>query len=168
MLRKRATFRDRLAHFWVHTVLHADDPPDRIALGMAIGVFVTFTPTVGVQMAIVLFLTWLLRANTAVALPIVWVSNPFTMVPIYWSSYHVGRFMLAAERTPPGWWNELRSPPAGAIEQIHFYWERFAQIAGSIWIGGMVVGFLLAYPTYYLTRRAVELHRSRGEETRAV
>jgi uncharacterized protein (DUF2062 family) len=46
-------------------------------------VFVAFTPTVGIQV-IVLFLTWLLCANKAISLPIVWLSNPATIVPIYW------------------------------------------------------------------------------------
>ena len=73
----------RVRHFVLHDILHADDPPHRLALGVAIGMFVTFTPTVGLQMVLVGVLAWLLRANKLVGLPVVWLSNPATVVPIY-------------------------------------------------------------------------------------
>lgn len=51
----------RSRKFFYHNVLHADDPPHRLALGAAIGVFVAFMPAVGFQMMINFFLAWLLR-----------------------------------------------------------------------------------------------------------
>lgn len=165
MLRQPLRFTERASRFWIHNVLHADDPPERIALGIAIGTFVAFTPTVGIQMAIVLLLTWLFRANKAVSLPIVWISNPLTVVPIYWACYHVGRFLLNAPYTSAGWWSDLGRPPASGFEQIRFYWDRFAEIAWPIWIGGLVVGFVLGYAAYYSTLAVVRRHRRWPRET---
>ena len=85
-----------LRYFVIHHVLHADDPPQRCKLGIAISVFVTFTPTVGFQMALVVFLAWLLRANKVVGLPIVWITNPLTIVPVYYPCYVVGRWIQAS------------------------------------------------------------------------
>lgn len=49
----------------------------------AVGMLVAFTPTTGVQMVIAGFLSWLLRANKATSVAVVWISNPITMVPMY-------------------------------------------------------------------------------------
>ena len=44
----------QIEHFIVYRILHADDTPHRLALGIALGVFVAWTPTVGLQMVLVL------------------------------------------------------------------------------------------------------------------
>ena len=58
----------KVKDFVVYGVLHADDTPHRIALGVAIGIFVTFTPTLGFQMILVAVIATLLRANKFVGL----------------------------------------------------------------------------------------------------
>ena len=77
MVRRKIAYRFRRSivkarRFIVKNILHADDPPERLAMGAAIGMFVTFTPTVGFQMMLTLFLSWLFRANKVIGLPIVW------------------------------------------------------------------------------------------------
>ena len=62
--------RQQLRHFVYHSLLHADDPPRPLALGMALGMFVAFTPTFGIQMVLAGFLCWLLRANKAVGIAV--------------------------------------------------------------------------------------------------
>ena len=42
--------------FIKYRVLHVDDTPHRIALGVALGFFVTWTPTIGVQIVLILLL----------------------------------------------------------------------------------------------------------------
>ncbi|MDA1054245.1 MAG: DUF2062 domain-containing protein [Planctomycetota bacterium] len=96
MIAHRVTGRFRSAwrkcrRFVLHSVLHTDDPPARLALGAAIGMFFMFTPTFGFQMLLVVFVAWLLRANKAVGLPIVWISNPATMIILYYPCYYIGR-----------------------------------------------------------------------------
>jgi uncharacterized protein len=139
----------RTRRFVVRQVLHADDPPHRIALGTAIGVFVTFTPTIGFQMVLVLFLAWLLGANKAVGLPVVWLSNPATLVPIYWPCYQLGQWVLQTPPISAAWWNAITHPPAGWAERVAFYWTRFTEVFWPLWVGGVAIGFLTAYVTYY-------------------
>jgi uncharacterized protein (DUF2062 family) len=121
--------------------------------------FVTFTPTVGFQMMINVFLAWLLRANKAIGLPIVWISNPATIVPIYYTCYVLGRFMLGWERVPPHWWVELGHPTPGWWPAIGFYWSRLLEIAAPLWLGSIVIGLLLAYPTYYSLYYIIRTYR---------
>jgi uncharacterized protein (DUF2062 family) len=166
MFRRHVRVRYRLSlrnsrRFIYHNVLHADDPPHRIALGVAIGTFVTLTPTIGFQMIIVVFLAWLLRANKVVGLPVVWISNPATFIPMYYTCYMVGRIMLRWAPMGDHWWAQLAHPPAGWWSAVVFYWTRLVQIAAPLWLGSVVLGLLLAYPTYYAVHYVVYTHRMR-------
>lgn len=151
----------RVRRYIYHNVLHADDPPHRLALGAAIGMFVTFTPTVGFQMMINVFLAWLLRANKAIGLPIVWISNPATIVPLYYTCYVLGRVMLNWEPVSELWWHQLAQPPAGWWSAVAFYWSRLIEIAAPLWLGSVVIGLLLAYPTYYILYWVIRAYRLR-------
>ena len=148
-------------HFVMHSVLHADDPPARLALGAAIGVFIAFTPTFGFQMLLVVFTAWLLRANKAVGLPVVWISNPATMGLIYYPCYVVGRTLLGRHVIDHQWWSELKSPPAGWWPAVEFYWSRIVEVATPLWLGCLLVAICLAIPTYYGVYHAIRLYRLR-------
>jgi len=154
-------FRRQLQAFIIHHVLHADDPPHRLALGIAIGVFVAFTPTVGFQMVISVFLAWVFRANKAVGPPIVWITNPATMIPIYYSCYVVGRLILQHEPVRARWWRELAHPPEGWWEGVVFYWQRFTHIAVPLWVGCLLVSTILGYISYRISLSAISAYRMR-------
>jgi uncharacterized protein len=156
-----------LREFVFHRVLHADDPPHRLALGAAIGVFVAFTPTLGVQTVIVIFLAWLLRANKAVGIPIVWITNPATAVPIYYPCYRIGRFLLQRPGIPMQWWKELAYPPEGWGAALMFYWGKFLEIAWPLWVGSILVGLVMGWITYRVVYGMVSAYRMRrwGELT---
>ena len=103
----------RLKNFFVHRVLHVDDTPHRIALGVAIGVFVAWTPTIGFQMPLTVALAWLLGANKLFSVPFVWISNPLTFVPIYMPNYLVGRWILGSDVPPPDFGKVVKPLVAG-------------------------------------------------------
>ncbi|MGE0760057.1 MAG: DUF2062 domain-containing protein [Pirellulaceae bacterium] len=149
----------RIRQIMIHHVLHADDPPHRLALGMAIGVFVTFTPTIGFQMMLVVLFAWLLRGNKVVGLPIVWLTNPATIVPLYYPCYVVGRVLLNEPEVGWQWWRELRTPPPGWWAGVEFYWSRMLDIAVPLWLGSLVVATLLGLLTYYVAYIAICWYR---------
>jgi uncharacterized protein (DUF2062 family) len=151
----------RSRRFIFNNILHANDPPWRLALGAAIGMFVAFTPTVGFQMLLVVFLAWLFRANKAIGLPIVWISNPATIIPIFSACYVIGRVLLQHEPIGVGWWQTLAVPPIGWWPKIEFYWSRLMEIAGPLWVGSLFVAAVLAYVTYYTTYHAIRWYRIR-------
>lgn len=162
LLHRLRRFRRRVQRFVFSNVLHADDPPHRLALGVAIGIFVTFTPTIGFQMALVVFLAWLLRANKVVGVPLVWITNPATIVPIYYPCYVVGRVLLGHESIGWEWWMELTRPPVdGWWPTVQFYWGRTVEIAAPLWLGCIVVASLLAVLTYAAVSYAVRAYRLR-------
>src|SRR5437867_5606952 len=75
-------------------ILMLDDTPHSIALGTAIGLFIAWTPTVGIHMILVVALALLLRANKVAGLIAVYISNPITLVPMYWIEYKLGAVVV--------------------------------------------------------------------------
>ncbi len=153
--------RRAVRRFIVHNLLHADDPPRKIALGVGIGFFVALTPTVGLQMVLVVFGAWLLRANKVVGLPIVWISNPATVVPIFYGCYHVGRFLLGIEAIDEAWWSELAHPEGQGWVRAAFFWHRLMDIATPLWVGSLVVACIAGYISYYTVLTLVSRYRMR-------
>lgn len=153
-------FRAKVRRLIYHDILHADDPPHNLALGVGLGLFVAFTPTVGIQMLIAGFLSWLLRANKAVSMAMVWISNPATLVPIYWYSYRIGCLILAVEPIGWEWWQELTTPPDRWWPAVKFYWTRFVEVAGPLWLGGCLVGIVVGCAMYNVTYHLIRLYRA--------
>ncbi|MEZ6090093.1 MAG: DUF2062 domain-containing protein [Pirellulaceae bacterium] len=149
----------RCRRFVLHNVLHADDPPHSLAMGIAIGLFVTFTPTIGLQMLLVMCLAWIFRANKIVGVPIVWLSNPATFVPIYLPCYKVGRWLLNSEPKDRQWWHNLHHPPMGFLAKIEFYWSSIWEIIGPLTIGCLLVASVIAVVGYIVSYSVIYTYR---------
>jgi uncharacterized protein len=72
------------------------DSPERLARGMAIGVFTGFFPLIGTQIIAALLLAIPFRANKLAAALGTWVSNPLTSLPLYLFNFKVGRALLGS------------------------------------------------------------------------
>ncbi len=162
----------RAKDFCVYKVLHADDPPHRLALGIAVGMFVTMTPLIGFQMMITIFLAWLLRANKLVGIPLVWISNPVTFIPIYYPCYRLGCLLLGETVVNEKWsklgteWNELIGDPATTWGiwwegLTDIWWEGLTDFIAPLCLGCLVVGTVLAILSYYVSLYAIRSYRLR-------
>lgn len=69
--------------------------PRAIAGGFALGTFVAFTPTFGVQFGIALLLATFLNVNRPAAFVTVWITNVVTLAPIYTFNYWVGSLFFS-------------------------------------------------------------------------
>ncbi len=156
----------RIKDFCVYKVLHADDPPHRLALGIAIGMFVTFMPLIGFQMMLSVFLAWFLRANKLVGVPLVWISNPLTIIPIYYPCYWIGCKFSGMPVASEEWarlkvnWQMLQANPTttwGA--KVEFWWQGFRDIAGPLGLGCIIVGLSVGVVSYYLSLLAIRRYR---------
>jgi uncharacterized protein (DUF2062 family) len=133
-------------------VLALDDSPHCKALGVAIGMFVGLTPTVGLQIVIVLTLAWLTRRlfsfNVSAALVTVYVSNPVTVLPIYWLNYQVGTLFVAGHANRETFDRILRYDGwrawLAALEAL------FVEIGLPLVVGSLVVATVAALLTYPL------------------
>ncbi|MCO4844463.1 MAG: DUF2062 domain-containing protein [Sulfurovum sp.] len=67
-----------------------------ITRGVGVGLFWAFIP-MPMQMLAVMATTPFMRFNVPIAISMVWLSNPFTMPPMYYMEYITGNFILGRE-----------------------------------------------------------------------
>lgn len=165
-----------MARYWLkarrilaHRVLHADDTAHSIALGTGVAMFVAFLPLVGFQTVIAVGIAALLRANKVVCIPIVWITNVFTMVPIYGACLALGRFVLS--KSGPS--EELAvlatlesTPTAGILELA--YWQaalqRTLEVGAELWVGCFIVATVTSVASYFFARWGVSAYRERRRQ----
>ncbi len=158
--------------FVVKRVLHANDTPHRIALGVGLATFIGFTPTMGLQTAIALGLAALFRANKAVCIPIVWITNPVTAVPIYGACWWLGAAILpgsgpTVEQAEVV--NKLSELGGGFFANIFNaeFWSSMLhlmlELGAELWLGCSIVGSFCGVVLYFVTRWGVTAYRARHE-----
>lgn len=72
--------------------LHVDEYA--IARGVAVGLFIGLTPTVGIQTFLMIGASLAFRANFIAAYIVSFVSNPVTMAPLYYGFSQLGELLL--------------------------------------------------------------------------
>ncbi len=150
-------------------LLAIDDPPERTALAFSIGVFIAFSPFLGLHTIMATAVAFIFRFNKVAIYTGTFLNNPFlTLVPIIIASYSVGAFLLGRPLEIPAEGLELLKNPR--IFSGDYYRELFLQSWSIVWpfsVGAMalsVVCSLLAYP---LTLRALRAFHRRKTQTRA-
>lgn len=149
-------------------ILKSKDSPQFVALGAAIGMFIALTPTVGIQMTLVLFVAFIpgLHFNIPVAMAMVWLSNPFTMWFLYYAFYKIGLFCMGRVGDD---WNQFRIKVDEILTQIenlpwleklyegvHGFFLLGLNYAIPMWIGSLLVATILGGLTYPLTLKILK------------
>ncbi len=65
-----------------------------VAWGVSVGLFMAFVP-VPFQMLLAIAAAVMISANIPVAVVLVWVSNPITVAPLFFTAYKFGAWLLA-------------------------------------------------------------------------
>jgi uncharacterized protein (DUF2062 family) len=68
-----------------------------VAGAFAVGLFVAFLP-IPMQMLVAAAIAIIVRVNLPISVLLVWVSNPLTMPPIFYTAYTIGRWILSEPR----------------------------------------------------------------------
>ena len=84
-------------------LLHLDDPPWRVALALAVGVFISFTPFLGFQTLLALLVAAVVRLNAAVVVTGTWLNLPWFMPFVYAGALKLGAWLLHDLRSVGDW-----------------------------------------------------------------
>jgi uncharacterized protein len=84
-------------------LLHLDDPPWRVALALAVGVFISFTPFLGFQTLLALLVAAVARLNAAVVVTGTWLNLPWFMPFVYAGGLQLGAWLLRDLRGLADW-----------------------------------------------------------------
>ena len=163
----------KVRRFVIYRLLHIDDTPHRLALGIALGLFVAWTPMMGLQMVLVFLLAPVLRANIAVGLPVVWISNPLTFAPLFLANYWLGQKVLALFTQQPfldhGQLLELLTgfsslghlfSNIGNIEFWHRLLDLLWTVGLDLWVGSVLFGLVSGVLGYFASYRLIIWYRT--------
>lgn len=147
-------------------LLVIDDPPERTALAFSIGIFIAFSPFLGLHTIMATLLAFLFKFNKIAIYTGTFINNPFlTLVPIIVASYGVGAFILGRPLGIPPEGIELLKNPA--IFSGEYYRKIFVQswyIVYPFAVGAMVLSVVCSVVAYPLTLRALRAYRRRKEQ----
>lgn len=134
--------------------LRLRDSVHAIAMGVAIGAFVSFTPLMGLHILLACGLAWVLRGNVVASVLGTAVGNPFTFPAIWLASYRTGSWLLGRATQREGAAENL----ADVFLRTEGAW--YDVIVGMwhplIWpmlVGGLPLGLLAGAACYVLTRQ---------------
>lgn len=121
--------------------------PRKLAVASALGIFIAFSPFLGIHWLMTIAFAWIFSLNVAVIYAAAHVvNNPFTMVPVYWADYMFGKWLAHdifgwdLYKFNPSWmqWLNLKLSCLG-IPNL------------SLWtfiVGGNILGLLAAVMAY--------------------
>jgi len=87
-------------NFWkkfeegIEHILRLDDPPHKVALAIALGIFVAFTPFLGLHLFIASGIAWIFRLRIRIAAIATLFCNPWTIPFIYGGSLILGNYLV--------------------------------------------------------------------------
>ena len=126
-----------------------------VAGAVALGVFLAFQ-ALPMQMVIAAALAILFRVNLPISVIMVWITNPFTMAPIYYTNYWVGTWLLGMRPRNI----EFEASLTWLLAETRGIWKPLA-------LGGVVVGGVVALLSAALVRLAWRIYvvraRRRGK-----
>ena len=143
---------------WLHEhslkLLAIRDTPEAIAGGVAIGVFIGFTPLIGLKTALTILFAWLTRSNILAAViasaahDILWPVMPV----IFRAEYDVGYWLLSRPH---------QLPPRLSRTQIHawLHWTTLFTVGKPLLFGSLVCAAPFAAISYVFTKRLVIRHQ---------
>ena len=150
-------------------VLHLDETPHQLAKSFAVGVFVAFTPFMGLHTIAVLLLAWALRLNKAAAILGTLVNNPWTIAAVYIGPTYIA---VVAMR-----WFGIDVPSFGFTHltlrldrvldlyspwQVKFWMlliKTFRPYIVALLVGTTVAGAAASVFSYFLTQSWIMRHR---------
>ncbi len=135
----------------IRGIFRLNDSPNKLALAFAVGVFVAFSPTIGLHTITCFVLAWMFRLSKIVVLSAAFINNPWTIVPLYgfclWLGIKITGAMIA---TPDIAWQSLTFTSAYHILRPYLW----PFVAGTI-----AAGAAAATISYFLIYWAVVRYR---------
>jgi uncharacterized protein (DUF2062 family) len=144
-------------------LLALDDPPERTALAFSVGVFIAFSPFLGLHTVMATVLAFAFRFNKVAIFTGTFVNNPFlTLVPIILASYAVGAFLTGRPLSPPaGGLELLRDPHLLTADYWRELFAQFRVVLLPFAVGGMVLSVVCSLAAYPVTLKLLRANQRR-------
>ncbi len=124
-------------------LLRLPESTKSIARGVAIGLFIAFTPTIGIQMGLAFVVCLPFRASKIAAITMCWLTNALTAIPVYSFNFVVGQFFYPVKV-------QFRSEYLSSFDQLLKAGTDFLIV---LWLGSGIVSIILGVLGYVLTMK---------------
>jgi len=143
----------RTVKYYILRFVRLRGNPQGLAMGVAIGVFIGISPTMPLHTISIIGFTLLLRVSTVAALiSATIVSNPLTLVPLYYLCWLTGNFLLPGRLT----WERLEEvlhilANEGFMESLRAVSQLSADAIAVMLTGGFLLGLPAALVSYFVS-----------------
>ena len=154
----------------VKKLLHIEDTPERTALAYAIGIFLGFSPFVGLHTLVGLAIGFLFGLNRVAVLLGVWTNTPWWIVPFYVMATWIGMWVTGFRID----WPTLKEIFQLGTDQGFMssnFWERITSQWGlllSFLTGSLILCTLLSIAAYPLSLKWIKFYRFRRGKAKIV
>jgi len=178
----------RLGVYLLKRLTRLSGTPQTIACGFACGAAISFTPFIGLHIALGIVMAWMLRGHLIAAVVGTVVGNPWTFPFIWLATYKVGQILLGSAEAAP--WPAVTMFKHVVIDLWELIWPAFtghvdwealstilADLRALIWpmlIGSIPLAIVAWFMSYLplvkmidAFQRAREGRRQRNAERRA-
>ncbi len=145
----------------VNAVVRVDATPHRLALGLALGIFMATTPFLGLQVCGAMGLAWLFGASVPAAVMGTFWANPITCPLLWLASYRLGASLLAIEEGGEivrlaGGFDAVKSAAlAPGRSTLGAAFDLLWPVAKPLTLGAVLIGMVSAAVFYCVARRVI-------------
>ena len=132
----------------VKSLLSLDDPPHKIALSFAIGVYISISPFFGFHTLLAILLSVVFRLNKVAAIIGSWMNNPWTLALVYYADLKIGCFILG---------NDVKFNIRPFT--LEHYLNSGKYVFFDILVGSIVLGVVAGLLSYVVLRFILERRR---------
>ena len=139
--------RDKLS-----AIFSVKDSPKKIAISFAVGVFIGMSPILGLHTVLGIAAAWIFKLNKFVTIVGVYITNPWTIVPIYTFATWFGAKLLGIKKIIPVInWNDI-SPNYLLNEMKHLL---LPFVFGTTLLGllSAITGYIIIYQAVMRSRQ---------------
>jgi uncharacterized protein len=144
-------------------IFRVQDTPHRIALAFGMGVFIAFSPLLGLHTGLALGLAFLFRLSRVAVLTGAWTNNPWTLAPMFMAGTALGCAMLGVSP-------ESLESIDWSLHGRAFYaalWEGLRPLLLPFVVGNTVLGAIAGVLSYLVVRSLLERRQPAAEAPRA-
>lgn len=137
--------------------------PHTIAVGIAAGAFMSFTPFLGFHIVVAMLIAWVFGGNLVAAAFGTLVGNPVTYPAIWWGTYDLGNWILGTHANS-------QIDLVGTLMSSKAF-DVILPVLVPMSIGSVPLGLFCALVSYFLIKSTVaayQLRRREGLEARVL
>ncbi len=134
-------------------LLHVEGTPHTTALAFGIGVWIAWSPLLGIHTVLALGIAFLFRLNRVAILVGTYVNNPWTIAPLYMAGTTLGCALLGVsprDLVSPDWSSMGHGFSGAALEGVRVYLWPFV-------VGNTVLGAAGGFVGYAILKRVLEV-----------